>query len=859
MRQRLTTLLFLILNITLCVAQNDDIQLTDSTSSEWGGSSGGGLKPQEPTDPVTSLTLSQTKATLEGGERVRLVATVNQRARNKRIIWTSVNEDIASVDANGTVMGLTVGTTTIIATAAGNTSLRQKCQVTVTSNYIPPVSGYILPWGREKGWIMKYQKVDYNMEPGDISWTKSGFNDSAWPTLTGPMGNSGERNYEWEGDYNGFNLRCTFDMPVVSNDATYTFYAIHDDDLWVYLNGELITHFEGWSDWQERAVNIPASKFVRGTNQLALRVMQGSGGSYLDYALYQKSPRKATSFTLPNVPFEFFYSAKDYDESDPSIPNQSNANLAGASLTLTENLPQKIGDMLRITERCEGFIDCWEKGSAESGAHFYREGEERLTLVAKLTPRLNTNNVCDFITNRSGGHNYMWRIGDHNSMFLHTGDGYNDNRVLPLSSEQPQVLAVRVDGKNDYILLQNLTTREQLRVDGVHWGGGDNVFKIFYNDGGEYFLGDFYWMYYSFEYLTDSELETFLTIGEATKAELEWPLREGWNWVSHNLADGVNPWEVLGENVMEAKSQTKGLMRDSKYGMVGNLIEMLPTESYKVKVSSTGNPCHLSGYLFNTSTHAVGLKKGWNWMGCPIAEPMDINYALIDYAAEEGDFIVAQEGFAQYHDQEWFGTIDQLIPGKGYMYKSSKDGEIFFPKKAAQVKTRLQKGNKRGTEDCPWTCDLYLYPNIMPTTIKLYNDGVEENLNNHFVAAFCGDECRGVGKIVKGVVMMNVCGEGNEIITFKAINKNTGIVMNIKESVPFTGDVLGTYTEPFQLNLDGESSTGIETVQSSQLIVDGDTIYNLAGQRMAMDQKILSKGVYIIRVKNGKAKRVLIK
>jgi hypothetical protein len=71
------------------------------------------------------------------------------------------------------------------------------------------------------------------------------------------------------------------------------------------------------------------------------------------------------------------------------------------------------------------------------------------------------------------------------------------------------VLAVRVDGPNDKINLQNLTTGDSHIVEGVDWGGSGNVFKFFYNDESEFFLGDFYWVYYSFELLTDAQLKVF--------------------------------------------------------------------------------------------------------------------------------------------------------------------------------------------------------------------------------------------------------------------------------------------------------------------------------------------------------------
>ena len=198
------------LQFSICKAQSDDIEVTDSTSTEWGGGGGGGLNPLEPDEPVTSLTLSQTSLTLEGGQKVRLVATVNARAKNKKIRWTSDNNDIATVNVNGTVTAWAVGTTTITATAEGNTSLKATCQVTVTSDYVLPATGYLLPWGKDEPWEMKYQSIAYSMDPGDTSWTMPKYDDSKWLVLTGPIGNKGDCNYLWEGDYNGFQLRRDF-------------------------------------------------------------------------------------------------------------------------------------------------------------------------------------------------------------------------------------------------------------------------------------------------------------------------------------------------------------------------------------------------------------------------------------------------------------------------------------------------------------------------------------------------------------------------------------------------------------------------------------------------------------------------
>ncbi len=337
---------------------------------------------------------------------------------------------------------------------------------------------------------------------------------------------------------------------------------------------------------------------------------------------------------------------------------------------------------------------------------------------------------------------------------------------------------------------------------------------------------------------------------------LAWKLDEGWNWVSHNLADNLNPIEVFGEkeNVVEVKSQTKGLIRDIQFGVVGNLMELNAVECYKVKTTAADTePYQLTGDLFDAETTAITLKEGWNWMGYPMATATIIEDALKGFSPKENDLIVDQEDFSSYSGGSWIGTLTKLVPGKGYMYKSGAEKSVHFSQ-PSEAKAREAKA-RTDSEESYWSCDIHKYPNRMPTIVSLSIKDVEADVNDYDVAAFCGDECRGVGKVVKGVVMMNMCGEGNEPITFKAIDKKSGIVMDIKESVPFSADVLGGYTEPFRLTLGEDAITDIESVDSSQLTVDCDAIYNIAGQRVGT----LQKGVNIIRYSDGTTKSVYAK
>ena len=91
---------------------------------------------------VSKITLNTTTATLEVGKTTTLTATVEPSdATNKDVTWTSSNENVATVTANGTVTAKAPGTTTITATAEGGTGKFATCTVTVTGGTTPSQPG----------------------------------------------------------------------------------------------------------------------------------------------------------------------------------------------------------------------------------------------------------------------------------------------------------------------------------------------------------------------------------------------------------------------------------------------------------------------------------------------------------------------------------------------------------------------------------------------------------------------------------------------------------------------------------------------------------------------------------------------
>ena len=81
--------------------------------------------------PTTSITLNLSEVSLEVNETVQMIATVMpDDATDKTVTWSSVDEAVATVDADGLVKAVSVGTTTITATTVDG--LTAECSVTVT-------------------------------------------------------------------------------------------------------------------------------------------------------------------------------------------------------------------------------------------------------------------------------------------------------------------------------------------------------------------------------------------------------------------------------------------------------------------------------------------------------------------------------------------------------------------------------------------------------------------------------------------------------------------------------------------------------------------------------------------------------
>ena len=79
-------------------------------------------------EPATSFTVTPTEVTIMRGDTTKLTTTVEPSNATDKITWSSSDESIATVAEDGTVTGVKIGTTTIIAKCG---EFVQECAVTV--------------------------------------------------------------------------------------------------------------------------------------------------------------------------------------------------------------------------------------------------------------------------------------------------------------------------------------------------------------------------------------------------------------------------------------------------------------------------------------------------------------------------------------------------------------------------------------------------------------------------------------------------------------------------------------------------------------------------------------------------------
>ncbi|MCR5680415.1 MAG: chitobiase/beta-hexosaminidase C-terminal domain-containing protein [Prevotella sp.] len=323
---------------------------------------------------------------------------------------------------------------------------------------------------------------------------------------------------------------------------------------------------------------------------------------------------------------------------------------------------------------------------------------------------------------------------------------------------------------------------------------------------------------------SESEIREYnYTILQST---VEIDLAEGWNWASHDLAAPVELTELL-ELASDVLTQKMTTTLDA-------------TAAVKLNAPAAAKKT-FTGDRFNPQANSINLAEGWNWIGYPIASQLTLADAFAQLGVEENDVVTnLTGGYAIYSDGQWHGQLQTLTPGQGYLYRSVTD-KSFVYNDVATAGTRVYNAQRR-TVQAPWTVNPRQYPSMMCITAQLLINGQEAEPTDYLVAAFSGDECRGVAQVIDGLLYLPVYGDSeDDELTFTCLKADDGSEVNSDEPLllNFKADALGTVKQPFPMNLGIVS--GIKTITVDAL--NGD-VYNTMGQKI--DPSAARHGVYIV-------------
>ena len=104
----------------------------------------------------------------------------------------------------------------------------------------------------------------------------------------------------------------------------------------------------------------------------------------------------------------------------------------------------------------------------------------------------------------------------------------------------------------------------------------------------------------------------------------------------------------------------------------GSLTEIDPLRMYMVTVSA---PCTVSlkGKKLDAEKSVITLNPGWNWISYPSDKEISLSEAFVNLNVRIGDQVKGHLDTTTYYggNYGWFGGLETLTPGQGYMYKNS--------------------------------------------------------------------------------------------------------------------------------------------------------------------------------------------
>ena len=351
--------------------------------------------------------------------------------------------------------------------------------------------------------------------------------------------------------------------------------------------------------------------------------------------------------------------------------------------------------------------------------------------------------------------------------------------------------------------------------------------------------------------------------------------KDGWKWSTFlNTLESGTMQNAFGDAVQEIRSEYQLMYNDPKYGYFGDLNMLYSEECYKVRIKDGQN---VDFIVDVTSVSNYGGEKEyhakWNWI--PYTSQLTLSpneyFRMDDGAFQNGDRVVSKdEGFAEFNDGKWGGTLAAMRPGEGYMfYNASSEKKLVSYRGDEDFEQRPASAGAKATFVKPtvWKYNSAPFADNMTIVADL---GSQYSTSNYTVGAFVGGECRGEGRMVDGKCFITVHADKDEVISFLMHDDMTDEVRTVNERLAFS-EMAGSVKRPLRMTLGATTSIDEATIDRSGIaVVNGQIsiqgldvasilVVNPAGAVVLRNQTNIShlpSGAYIVNVKTTDGKTI---
>ncbi len=298
-----------------------------------------------------------------------------------------------------------------------------------------------------------------------------------------------------------------------------------------------------------------------------------------------------------------------------------------------------------------------------------------------------------------------------------------------------------------------------------------------------------------------SDMSEAVVVNLDSPDQMQVPLQKDWNWISApnnnpELSQPLNFVQSVVDDVLTLRGYNAQLERIGST-LQGDLDQIKPDEAYKIEMSNSA-VLNLDASPCEPDEVPITLQTGWTWISYVPQVMLSVQDALAGLTPSENDVIKSHSGFAIYSHNKWIGTLENMMPGNGYIYYN-KGGNKSFTYPSRRVSTPI--GLREMISEPAWSVNYHKWADNMTMVATLFIDDWEAIPGTYSVGAFCGDECRGVAQVVDEKLFITVHGSPGDVISFKAMENLTNKVSTAEEMIEFSEVHFGNLEEPFELHI----------------------------------------------------------